>query len=176
MAQDVSEGRLDFAVVPTSFDLSETLLSTPMGTDRECFVCAVGRPLPIRNGGVILAELGALKLVLPGAANARRQRVQAYLDLNGIEVQDVLELDTMHGTLDLVARSDWVSILPSILCLPDLDGTRRQVVPLVEPALNVNYMRIQTRKRPLNMAAQAFADILQEELNSALEITPMAVS
>ena len=176
LAQDVSEGRLDFAVVPTSFDLSETLLSTPMGTDRECFVCAVGRPLPIRNGGVILAELGALKLVLPGAANARRQRVQAYLDLNGIEVQDVLELDTMHGTLDLVARSDWVSILPSILCLPDLDGTRRQVVPLVEPALNVNYMRIQTRKRPLNMAAQAFADILQEELNSALEITPMAVS
>ena len=176
LAQDVSEGRLDFAVVPTSFDLSETLLSTPMGTDRECFVCAVGRPLPIRNGGVILAELGALKLVLPGAANARRQRVQAYLDLNGIEVQDVLELDTMHGTLDLVARSDWVSILPSLLCLPDLDGTRRQVVPLVEPALNVNYMRIQTRKRPLNMAAQAFADILQEELNSALEITPMAVS
>ena len=176
LAQDVSEGRLDFAVVPTSFDLSETLLSTPMGTDRECFVCAVGRPLPIRNGGVILAELGALKLVLPGAANARRQRVQAYLDLNGIEVQDVLELDTMHGTLDLVARSDWVSILPSILCLPDLGGTRRQVVPLVEPALNVNYMRIQTRKRPLNMAAQAFADILQEELNSALEITPMAVS
>ena len=176
LAQDVSEGRLDFAVVPTSFDLSETLPSTPMGTDRECFVCAVGRPLPIRNGGVILAELGALKLVLPGAANARRQRVQAYLDLNGIEVQDVLELDTMHGTLDLVARSDWVSILPSILCLPDLDGTRRQVVPLVEPALNVNYMRIQTRKRPLNMAAQAFADILQEELNSALEITPMAVS
>jgi DNA-binding transcriptional LysR family regulator len=172
LAHDVSEGRLDFAVVPTSFEVSETLVSRPMGTDQECLVCAVGRELPIRNGGVVLSEMPPLKLILPGLGNARRHRVEAYLRLNGIEVQDMLELDTMHGTLDIVARSDWVSILPGILCLPDLDGTRRQVLPLVDPVLNVDYMRIQTRKRPLNIAAQAFADILQEELNSALEITP----
>jgi hypothetical protein len=48
-------------------------------------------------------------------------------------------------------------------------------VPLIDPPLTVDYMRIQTRKRPLGVAAQAFADILQEELNSALEITPFSL-
>jgi DNA-binding transcriptional LysR family regulator len=74
--------------------------------------------------------------------------------------------------LDIVANSDWVTILPGILCLPDLDGTKRRVIPLAEPPLMVDYMRIETRKRPLSAAAQAFADILQEELNCALEIDP----
>lgn len=163
---------MDFAVVPTSFDLGETLTSTLMGTDSECLVCAPERALPMRDGALVLKDMGPLKLVLPGIANARRHRIENYLELNGIDVADLLELDTMHGTLDLVSRSDWVSVLPAILCLPDLDGTRRQVVPLTGPRLNVDYMRVQTRKRPLNMAAQGFADILQEELNSALETTP----
>lgn len=175
LAQGVADGGLDFAVVPTSFDLQESLLSRHMGTDRECLVCATDRVVPVRGGGVRLSDMAPLRLVMPSLANARRHRIEAYLNLNGIEVSDVLELDTMHGTLDMVARSDWVSILPGILCLSDLDGTRRQVVPLAEPTLNVDYMRIQTRKRPLNTAAQAFADILQEELNSALEIEPLSV-
>lgn len=174
LAQEVAEGELDFAVVPTSFDLAETLISKSMGTDVECLVCAAGRHIPRRRGGVMLSRMDPLRLIQPGPANARRHRIEAYLAQNGIEVSEVLELDTMHGTLDLVGRSDWVAILPGILCLPDLDGERRQVVPLAEPPLNVDYMRIQSRKRPLDQAAQAFADILQEELNSALEIPPLS--
>ena len=76
----------------------------------------------------------------------------------------------MYGTLDLVARSDWVSILPGILCVPDLDGIKRRVLPLADPPLYVDYLRIEPRSKPLSRAAQAFADILQEELNSTLEI------
>ncbi len=174
LADDVAEGRLDFAVVPSSFDIEEILVSKPMGEDRECLVYSIGRELEMCDGGVKLAQLSPLRLALPGAGNARRHRIENYLKVNNIEVADLLELDTMYGTLDLVANSDWVTILPGILCLPDLDGTRRNVAPLADPPLLVDYMRIETRKRPLSVAAQAFADILQEELNSALEIDPVA--
>ncbi|CUH68047.1 Cyn operon transcriptional activator [Thalassovita gelatinovora] len=174
IADEVAAGRLDFGVVPAAFELDDTLVATPMGEDLECLVCAADRVIPMRKDGVMLSDLSPLRLVLPGPGNARRHRIETYLAVNGIEVSELLELDTMHGTLDLVARSDWMSILPGVLCLPDLDGKRRKVVPLIDPPLMVNYMRIQTRKQPLGVAAQAFADILQEELNSALEIPPIS--
>jgi hypothetical protein len=35
-------------------------------------------------------------------------------------------------------------------------------------------MMIRTRKRPLSLAAESFFNVLQEELNSALEIPPIS--
>jgi DNA-binding transcriptional LysR family regulator len=172
LADEVAEGRLDFAVVPAAFDLRGTLVSTPMGEDIECLVCALDQNFPTRKGKVVLADLPPLQLVLPGKSNARRHSIETYLAVNNIQVNEVLELDTMHGTLDLVSKSNWVSILPRALCLPDFDGTRRKVLPLTNPPLSVDYMRIETGSRPLNQAARAFADILQEELTTALK-TPM---
>lgn len=170
LAKEVAEGRLDFAVVPASYRISEILVSKTMGEDRECLVCSVERTLALVNGQVKLRDLAPLRLVLPGPSNSRRQMIENYLMVNEIAVADILELDTMHGTLGMVASSEWVTILPGIMCLPDLDGKRRKVAPLADPPLTVNYTRIETIKRPLGAAAQAFADILQEELNVALEI------
>lgn len=174
LANDVSEGRLDFAVVPASFDMGEMLVVTPMGKDRECLVCAADCALPVRPEGVRLSDLPPQKLVLPGPGNARRHRIESYFSQNRIDVRDRLQLDTMHGTLALVAESDWVSILPGILCLPDLDGARRRVVPLADPPLGVEYLRIEHASRPLSQGAEGFADILQAELSRALAITPMS--
>lgn len=170
LADEVAEGRLDFAVVPGAFSLSDVLVSQRMGEDRECLVCSLDRKIPTDHGRFRLRDLGPLQLVLPGPGNARRERIESYLSVNGVDVADVLELDTMHGTLGMVANSDWVTILPGIMCLPDLDGKRRQVLPLSDPPLTVDYMLIRSTKTPLSTAAQSFVNILQEELNSALEI------
>ncbi|MFD0981227.1 LysR family transcriptional regulator [Tropicimonas aquimaris] len=174
LLQEVREGRLDFGVVPAFVELDEALISKRMGTDHECLVCRSDRELPLTKSGVLLRDVSPLKLVLPGPGNARRRRIENYITANQIQVTDLMELDTMHGTLDMVANSDWVTILSGIMCLPDLKGGPRQVAPLADPPLMVDYMRIETRKRPLSEAAQAFADILQEELNSSLEIEPFS--
>ena len=136
------------------------------------FCYADNRALIGARAAAARAGLGESKR--PTKGNARRRRIENYLMVNHIEVSDFMELDTMHGTLGLVANSDWVTILPGIMCQPDLDGTRRKVAPLADPPLMVDYMRIEARKRPLSAAAQPFADILQEELNSALEIEPFS--
>jgi DNA-binding transcriptional LysR family regulator len=172
LAAEVIEERLDFAVVPASFAINEALSSKRLGEDRECLVCSADRHIPVHGDGVVLSAIEPLRLVLPGSGNARRKLIDSYLAMNEVKVARILELDTMHGTLNLVANSDWVTILPGILCLPDRDGQRRKVAPLVAPPLTVGYMRIETRKRSLSPTAQLFADILQEELNSALELNP----
>ncbi|MGJ8595033.1 LysR family transcriptional regulator [Sulfitobacter sp.] len=168
LAEAVSAGRLDFAVVPSIIQ-NDAILGTPMGRDQECFVCAAGSH-PSIGPTVRLKDLPPQRIVVPGWTNTRRARIEQYLTENGIVAQEILEIDTMYGTLDLVARSDWVSILPGILCVPDLDGRKRRVMPLADPAFYVDYLRIEPRSKPLSRAAQAFADILQEELNSTMEI------
>jgi len=163
----VSDGALDFAVVP-AVDTDLQLETTLMAEDRECLVCATSHELTAGNT-VRLSDLPPVKLVLPTAVNARRPRIERYLALNGIKVAEIMELDAMLGTLDIVASSDWMSILPSVLGLADTDGTKRRFIPLVDPPLAVEYVRIVNKARPLGRAAQAFADVLQEELNTALE-------
>ena len=60
LATEVAEGRLDFAVVPASYRISEILVSKTMGEDRECLVCSVDRELTLVNGQVNLRNLAPL--------------------------------------------------------------------------------------------------------------------
>ena len=167
LSNRVSEGLLDFAVVP-AVDHELSLDTFLMAEDHECLVCsgpAGAKMAPQAK----LSDMGPLCLVLPTRVNARRPRIERYLEINKIEVADIMELDAMLGTLEIVANSEWMSILPSVLGLADKDGVRRRFMPLEQPPLTVEYMRISNRAKPLSRAAQLFADALQEELNTALE-------
>ena len=172
LSHDVAEGKLDFAVVPF-YNSALDLDATTMGQDQECLACSAQNKLSIGSRAT-LSELPPLRMILPSKANARRPMIEHYLSVNGIELEETMELDTMFGTLDLVANSEWVSILPAVLSPPDKDGHKRLFTPLDDPPLAVEYIRITQKARPLRKAAQAFADVLQEELNNVLEADPLS--
>jgi DNA-binding transcriptional LysR family regulator len=166
LSELTARGEMDFSIVP-AFDDSPSLRAEAVGTDREYLVHAAKPGMPNRTP-VRLAEMGPLRLVLPSRANARRRRIDTYILENGIEVKEILELDAMLGTLELVAQSDWITILPGILCSADADGRTRHVHPIVEPDLTVTYIRIEPVSRSLSDAARAFDGLLNAELEQAL--------
>lgn len=168
LSRQILAGELDFAIVP-AFDADVRLRASVMGSDKEYLVVSVdsniGSETPIR-----LADLPPLDLILPSRENARRRKIEQYLATNGVEAGRLIELDSMFATLDLVARSDWVAILPGILCLHDLEGDRRRVIPIEQPELTVDYLRIEPMSVPLSASGQAFYTVLKDELVSALAI------
>lgn len=166
LSRQVLAGELDFAVVP-AFDADERLHASLMGTDKEYLVVSCDRELG-EGEQVRLSDLAPLDLVLPSPENVRRRKIDQYLAKHGIEVRRLLELDSMFTTLDLVTNSEWATILPGILCLPDLDGNRRRVIPISEPQLDVEYLRIESKSVSLSEAGQAFYTVLHEELTAAL--------
>lgn len=172
LCDEVAKGAIDFAVVP-AIDGMLHVQATPMGTDREYLVSSPSHG-PTHLTPIRLRDLQPLKLVLPSRANARRVRIEAYLAANGIEVDDILELDAMLGTLDLVSTSDWMTILPGILCAPDVDGRHRTLNPVEGPVLTVDYAMIEPSSKSLSQAARAFASILQEQLDGTLLWNPNA--
>ncbi|MEM8662541.1 MAG: LysR family transcriptional regulator [Pseudomonadota bacterium] len=162
----VRAGELDFACVP-AFAPDAALTLTPLTRDREMLVARPGRyqngvPVPVRS-------LEGLKLIVPTIANTRRPKLETFLAANAVHVARVIEMDSMMGTLDLVARSDWVAILPSLLLGPDREGTVRSISPLCDPAHYADFVTIEPTRRPLSPQASAFLAILSEEIAAQAE-------
>lgn len=161
LTDKVRAGELDFAIVP-SFAAASGLRATRMATNREMLVTRAGRTgahlAPLR-----LADLGPIDIVLPGPLNTRRHSIESYLAHNGVDVRNRLELDAMMGTLEFVAASDWVAILPAILMADDRGGERFDIRPLDEPPLRSDFVLIEPARAAMKPAARLLADLLQGE-------------
>jgi LysR family transcriptional regulator, nitrogen assimilation regulatory protein len=161
LTQQVQAGELDFAIVPAfSGGLglkSRLFLRTP-----ELLVSNARSGLkhlkPMR-----LAELSPLKIVVPGKANTRRRLLETYFASNGVVVERLLELDAMLGTLDFVARTDWVTVLPGVMMAEESEPRLFTVNPIVEPAFSLDLVLIEPSRRPMSAAAKAFLDMLERE-------------
>lgn len=113
LTERVKSGELDFALVPKGEAVvgltASEFLSTPealVGGPDASF--AAGKP-------VRASVLDGVNLVLPTRRNQRRRKIDDWLRDQEARPARIVELDTMMGTLDLVRRSNWVSILPILL-------------------------------------------------------------
>lgn len=162
LSLEVANGRLDMAVVPPDGEVPG-LRAEHVDTDVEVFVTSPDTLRPHLQP-INLSNCEPLKLALPGPTNARREKIDQYLNTYGVPVERILELDTMMATLDLVARSDWATILPGCLCLPDIDQPERKLHPIVDPPLNVDYVLIEPVSKAQSPAAQLFSDEVMKQI------------
>jgi LysR family tcuABC transcriptional regulator len=153
---------LDFAVVPT-FEGRVGLKSRLLARDREMLLSGRARRLkplvPIR-----LADCAPLKIVVPGPHNIRRRNLETYFQTNDIAIENMLEMDAMIGTLEFVAHSDWVTVLPSIICINDVGRGELVVNSIIDPPLFAEFVVIYPARRPLPREAQLFLDRIEREI------------
>lgn len=153
---------LDFAVVPT-FEGRVGLKSRLIVRDREMLVSSPSRgftPLaPLKP-----KDCGPLKIIVPGRTNVRRRNIEIYLQTHGVEVADMIEMDAMIGTLEFVARSDWVAILSGLICISDIGKSERVINPLFDPPLITDYVVISPARRTLSTQARLFLEVLEAEI------------
>lgn len=161
LTDQVRDGELDFAIVP-SFALPSGLHARRIATNREMLVTRAGRTgrhlEPVR-----LSDLGPLEVVLPGPLNTRRQSLESYFAENGVDVRNRLELDAMMGTLEFIANSDWVAVLPAILMANDRDDARYEIRPLDDPPMRSEFVLIEPARSAMKPAARLFSEQLMRE-------------
>ncbi len=161
LTQQVRAGELDFAIVPAFAETvglkSRLLVQTP-----EILVSSGHLDVP-HLAPIRLSDLGAIKVILPSWQNTRRSRLETYFSSNGVKVDRLLELDAMLGTLDLVANTDWVTILPGVMMANDIVSRGFCVNPLADPPLETDLVLIEPARQPLSPAAHEFLDVLEEE-------------
>jgi LysR family transcriptional regulator, nitrogen assimilation regulatory protein len=162
LTEMVLDDELDFAVVP-AFEGMIGLKSRLLLRDREMLISGPKRGLtplaPLRLG-----ELKPLKIVLPGPDNIRRRNLETYFQSHGVEIEAVLEMDAMIATLEFVARSDWVTVLPSVISVNDIGRSELIVNPLVDPELHAEFVVIQPTRRVLSTQARLFLERFEQEV------------
>jgi LysR family transcriptional regulator, nitrogen assimilation regulatory protein len=165
---------LDFAVVP-AFEGRVGLRSRLLVRDREVLLSGRARGLrplaPMR-----LAECAPLKIVAPGPDNTRRRNLETYFQTNGVEIAAMLEMDAMIGTLEFVARSDWVTVLPSLIAVNDIGKRELVVNPIVGPPMHAEFVVIQPARRTLSVQARLFLERFEAEIANIHAIWERALS
>jgi LysR family transcriptional regulator, nitrogen assimilation regulatory protein len=162
LSEMVLDDELDFAVVP-AFEGMIGLTSRLLLRDREMLISGPRRGLaplaPVR-----LADCKPLKIVVPGPDNIRRRNLETYFQSHGVEIDAMLEMDAMIGTLEFVSRSDWVTVLPSVISVNDIGRGELIVNPLVEPELHAEFVVIQPARRVLSPQARIFLERFEREV------------
>ena len=155
---------LDFALVP-AFQGDVGLKITHLARDRECLVSQAGSPFP--NGkDCRLRDLGPLNVIVPSPANTRRAKLDEYFRTHGATINRLIEMDAMLGTLGLIERSDWVAILPGVIAAKDRDRNIRNVAPIADPPLYLDFVVIEPARQPLSPQAEKFLDQLKREITA----------
>ena len=83
-----------------------------------------------------------------------------------IEITNIMEMDSMIGTLELVGSTDWVTILPYLICVPDTHSNLRHINPICEPNIYSDFVIIEPIGRSLTPQATFFLKLLKEEISS----------
>jgi LysR family transcriptional regulator, nitrogen assimilation regulatory protein len=94
----------------------------------------------------------------------RRHNLETYFHTHGVEVDAMLEMDAMIGTLELIARSDWVTVLPSLISINDVVTGDIVVNPLADPAMHAEFVLIQPARRTLTAQARLFLERFEAEV------------
>ena len=163
---------LDFAVVPT-FEGRVGLKSRLIVRDREMLVSSPQRgfaPLaPVR-----LKDCGPLKIIVPSRSNVRRRNIEIYFQTHDVEIAEMIEMDAMIGTLEFVARSDWVAILSGLICVNDLAAGERVINLIVDPPLFAEFVVISPARRTLSTQARLFLECFEAQIARIQEVWSQA--
>ncbi len=162
LTRRVQAAELDFAIVPGTAGISgvrgRLYLSTP-----EVLVASSDFANRRSRHPVRLRDLKPLRIVVPSRVNTRRHSIDSYFASNGVKVERVMELDAMFGMLDLVKRTEWVTVLPGIMMAAEDEPARLVINPLCSPPMMLDLMLIEPLRCTMSPAAAAFLAILEEE-------------
>jgi len=174
LTEMVLDDALDFAVVP-AFEGAIGLKSRMLVRDREMMISGPKAGFkaltPLR-----LAECRPLKIVVPGPDNIRRRNLETYFQAHDVEIAAMLEMDAMIATLEFVARSDWVTILPSVISVNDINRGELIVNPIADPELHAEFVVIQPRRRTLSTQARLFLERFEQEVSHIHDVWDRTIS
>jgi len=151
-------GEVDFAVVAVP-PADRRLVTRRLAPD-PIFLITAPNGLAATTAGPF-ANLPPLKIVLPSQNNGLRTMLDRYIHSVGISIERLVEIDSLHGILELLKRSDWTTLLSLTSILKELDqgelAARR-----TDPPLDLEFYLIYPARRALSAAAKIFVARLEK--------------
>src|SRR3990167_6634455 len=120
LTEGTLSGQVDFAVVAVP-PIDRRLVTRRIASEPIVLVSSVEEAHRCGKNGR-LADGPLLKLVLPSPRNGLRTILDSYIHTNDLPVARSIELDSLHGMLEFVRRSDWGTLLSVTAIVNELEG------------------------------------------------------
>ncbi|HYD68991.1 LysR family transcriptional regulator [Azospirillum sp.] len=158
----VASGQLDFAIINQPRK-RVGLVAEPILDEEMVLVTSAATELPV-PAPVTLRDAARLKLVVPSKRHGLRQLLDQHAEAEGIDLSPKFEVDALVPLSEMVAATDWVTILPAIAVHRGLNDGRLRAYPIVEPRMVRTLAWVHHPRRPLSPAASKFIEIMTENL------------
>jgi DNA-binding transcriptional LysR family regulator len=157
----VRTGELDFAVViePSGLEGLKTERLT-----KESMVLISGRAMGLSPWHPIsLVGAQPLKLIAPSVGNSLRISLDHRIRSGELPVANLLEMDSVHGSIEFIRNSDWATILPYTAVSAEAEAPDLCLNPIVAPDIPADFFLIHQVQSPLSFPARAFVEVMGEE-------------
>lgn len=167
----VMAGQLDVAIINQPRKrvglVAEAILDEEM-------VLVAGPQTTLPPGPVSLRDVVGMKLATPSKRHGLRHVLDQHAEAEGLSLSPKFEIDALTPLADMVAQTDWVTILPAIAVHRGLrDGTLR-AHPIIDPRMARTLAWVHHPRHPLSPAASKFIEIMSEHLKvAATEVSAM---
>jgi DNA-binding transcriptional LysR family regulator len=151
-------GQVDFAVVAVP-PIDRRLVTRRIASEPIVLVSSIEEEHRFGKDGP-LTDGPPLKLVLPSPRNGLRTILDSYIHTNDLPVARSIELDSLHGMLEFVRRSDWVTLLSVTAIVSELERGEIAVRP-TDPPLELGFYLIHPARRALSTAAARFVERIE---------------
>lgn len=162
LIKEVSAGRIDLGIVP-AFNAPDAISVWPVGRSSEVLVHR-GTNHKDHMKAIDLVDLPPLRLILQSAGNIRRETILAQIKAAQITILELLDLDSMFGTLEFIEHSDFVTILPAIMMIPEIENRSLCVRPIRKPSIDLELIAIEPSSREQSL----IAPLLRERFSSQI--------
>lgn len=151
-------GDVDFAVVAVP-PVDRRLVIRRLAPD-PIFLITAPDGLAATTSGPF-SRLQPVKIALPSQNNGLRTMLDRYIHSVGMTVERLIEIDSLHGILELLKRSDWVTLLSLTSILKELDRNEL-AARRTDPPLELEFYLIHPARRALSAAARIFVERLEK--------------
>jgi LysR family nitrogen assimilation transcriptional regulator len=162
LVQGVSNHKLEFAVAtstPTERGLELSLLH------RDHFVLIAGlESADALAAPMRLQDLPPLKLIMPSRQQTLGAVINRLIQVHGLRVARILEVDGLVAAVDMVRRSDWVSFMPTIALGGEIANGPFKIIPLDELNTEFEYYLVRAATAPSSRPAGLLIDYMRQEL------------
>lgn len=163
--QAVLDGQAEFGI-NIQMDRHPDLVEVPILKEPYMLFCRAGHPFSERKS-VTWAELIATELIMIGGQSANRVLIDYQLTKKRISLLNHYEVQHLSTAIGLVSAGVGVAILPfSTIQADGQDEVRR--ISLVGPVISRTLALIRKKNTSLSPAANAFYELLTEELALSL--------
>ena len=123
------------------------------------------KPRPLRRS---TSELETMNLILPSSRHSLRQVIEAAVRLDATGSGRIIEIDGMLGTLELVKKSEWATVVASTAVADEVKQGTLVSERIYGPELWLDFYLIKTKNAVLSVACKEFLNRLQETVGSVL--------